>query len=89
MGLEAKSHEKFRNYENVNIRTAYDQKEVRDKKKDDIKSIISFIKETKELSSIKKKLIMSGLTPDEDRTDYLALIQRGRKELKTLLNRKS
>ena len=30
---------------------------------------------------------MSGLTPDEDRTDYLALIQRGRKELKTLLNR--
>lgn len=85
--VRANIEEDSANYENVNIRTAYDQKEVRDKKKDDIKSIISFIKETKELSSIKKKLIMSGLTPDEDRTDYLALIQRGRKELKTLLNR--
>ena len=74
--VRANIEEDSANYENVNIRTAYDQK-----------SIISFIKETKELSSIRKKLIMSGLTPDEDRTDYLALLQRGRKELKTLLNR--
>lgn len=52
--VRANIEEDSPNYENVNIRTAYDQKKVRDKKKDDIKSIISFIKETNELYSIKK-----------------------------------
>lgn len=73
-------------YLNSDIKKAYEVIEEKKGKKDDIKSVKTFIKQTSfNPASLEKKLVLSGITSQTDTKELLLLISRAAQELNCFL----